>query len=94
MKTNKWKQKEKFFKKLKTEYYNTPYGRGVELRNKLYQDFYDWFRMPSAPYWYRRMLNRKRRHSHKNIIYLVKNNSLDWDNATFDDNYRDSGWYW
>jgi hypothetical protein len=100
MKHTKQERKEKLFLQLTSELYSLPYVRGgcsqtKKLRNKLYQDFYDWFAYcGTAPQWYRRMLNRKRKFSHKHTIYLIKNDYLDWDNATFDDNYRDSSWYW
>jgi hypothetical protein len=99
MKHNKYERKEKLFYKLEKEYSNSSISRcgyhiDYKLRNDLYHNFYDWFIWPSAPTWYRRMLNRKRRHSHKNVIYLIKIDLLDWENAIFDDNYRDSSRYW
>lgn len=99
MKHTKQERKEKLFYKLEQEYFNAvvarrEYRSSTKLRDYLYHNFYDWFRMSSAPNWYRRMLNKRRRASHKNIIRLVRDNSLDWDNAVFDDNYRDSGRYW
>lgn len=79
---------------MKDLYWNT-YGSNTLLRDYLYLNFYDWYKSEPPPSWFRRKINKKRRYSNRNTLFLIKNGVIDWDNAVFDDNYRDVNWlFW
>lgn len=67
-------------------------SRISHIERELYDKFYYRYlgKYKSAPKWYRKMLNRKQRHKSNNTLYKQLNNL----NVSYEDNYKDSGWYW
>lgn len=99
--TNKYWLREKEFISLEMEYdflYSISRNRMTfqesrfsEISRKLNHKFHIEYNGRSAPKWYRNMLNRKQRSKSKST--LSKLPMIDYD-YIFEDNFKDSSWYW
>lgn len=59
-----------------------------ELHDRFYYKYLGKYK--GAPKWYRRMLNRKQRYKSNKTLY----NQLKGIDTYYDNNYKDSSWYW